>query len=143
MKRLLTLLIVFMLLFTACSIPEKTETVSIDENGKYYTKEDVSAYLAQYNKLPSNFVTKRVAKKNGWNPRENKLSDVMPGYCIGGDKFGNREKKLPMKSGRKYYECDIDYRGGKRSAKRIVFSNDGLIFYTGDHYKTFEKLYGE
>ena len=65
------------------------------------------------------------------------------GKSIGGDRFGNFEKQLPIKKGRVYRECDIDYRGGKRGPKRIIFSNDGLIYYTGDHYKTFEKLYGE
>ncbi len=121
----------------------KEKATTIKKNGKYYSKEDVAEYLIIYKKLPTNFITKKEAKKNGWNPSKNKLSDVMEGYCIGGDKFGNREKLLPMKKGRKYYECDIDYKGGKRNAKRIVFSNDGLIFYTNDHYKSFEKLYGE
>ena len=68
---------------------------------------------------------------------------VCKGCSIGGDSFGNREGQLPKKKGRKYYECDIDYRGGTRNAKRIIWSSDGLIYYTGDHYKTFELLYGE
>ncbi len=159
MKKLLALLIVFVLLFSVACTPTKNEEPTkkdedgknytkeepskIDKNGKYYTKEDVKNYLIEYKKLPKNFITKKVARSKGWNPRENKLSDVMKGYCIGGDKFGNREKRLPIKKGRQYYECDIDYRGGKRNAKRIVFSNDGLIFYTSDHYKTFKKLHGE
>ncbi|WP_276648398.1 ribonuclease domain-containing protein [Trichococcus flocculiformis] len=62
---------------------------------------------------------------------------------IGGDCFGNREGLLPKKSGRTYYEADIDYDGGYRGAERIVYSNDGLIFYTDDHYESFEQLYGE
>ena len=38
-------------------------------------------------------------------------------------------------------ECDIDYDGGYRGPKRLIYSNDGLVFYTEDHYKTFEQLY--
>ena len=64
-----------------------------------------------------------------------------PGCSIGGDVFGNREGSLPDRSGRTWYECDIDYSGGKRGAKRIVYSNDGLIYYTEDHYETFVRLY--
>lgn len=157
MKKYLVIFTALLLLFAAFNIVnhqdvtpatedvvDSTENVaSIKEDGKYYSKEDVKEYLITYKKLPSNFVTKKEAKRNGWNPSKNKLSDVMEGYCIGGDKFGNREKLLPMKKGRQYYECDIDYKGGKRNAKRIVFSNDGLIFYTDDHYKSFEKLYGD
>ena len=60
---------------------------------------------------------------------------------IGGDKFGNREGLLPKEDGRQYYECDVNYQGGYRGAERIVFSNDGLIFYTDDHYNSFTQLY--
>ena len=66
------------------------------------------------------------------------------GTAIGGDYFGNREGYLPKAQGRTYTECDIDTVGGAdRGAKRLVFSNDGLIYYTEDHYNTFELLYGE
>ena len=68
---------------------------------------------------------------------------MAPGMSIGGDRFGNREGLLPTKKGRKYYECDIDFDGGYRNGKRIVYSNDGLIYYTGDHYESFQLLYGE
>ena len=60
---------------------------------------------------------------------------------IGGSEFYNDDGQLPDKVGRRWTECDIDFEGGYRNAKRIVFSNDGLIFYTDDHYKTFEQLY--
>ena len=82
---------------------------------------------------------KRIDRDSTYTTKE----DVAKGKSIGGDRFGNFEKQLPIKKGRVYRECDIDYRGGKRGPKRIIFSNDGLIYYTGDHYKTFEKLYGE
>lgn len=66
---------------------------------------------------------------------------MAPGKSIGGSHFGNYEGMLPEKKGRKYYECDLEYEGGYRGAKRLIYSNDGLIFYTEDHYQTFEQLY--
>ena len=115
----------------------------IDENKSYTSKEDVALYIYTYNKLPSNYVSKKQAKEMGWVASKGNLLKVCEGCSIGGDKFTNREKKLPTKKGRQYYECDIDYEGGNRNAKRIVFSNDGLIYYTEDHYNTFELLYGD
>ena len=112
---------------------------SLDEAGSYTTKDDVALYIHTYGKLPSNFITKKEAESLGWSGGS--LEPYAPGKCIGGSKFGNYEGHLPEASGRTYYECDIDYEGGYRNAKRIVFSNDGLVFYTGDHYKTFEQLY--
>ena len=116
---------------------------AINENGTYTSKEDVAAYLNEYGHLPSNFITKKQAKKLGWVSSEGNLGKVAPGKSIGGDYFGNYEGNLPEAKGRDYYECDIDSTGGYRGAKRIVFSNDGLIYYTEDHYETFELLYGE
>ena len=121
----------------------RADDVTIDEDGIYTSKEDVALYLYTYNKLPSNFITKSEAKKLGWVASKGNLWDVCENCSIGGDRFGNREGILPDKDGRKYYECDIDYEGKRRNAKRIVFSNDGLIYYTEDHYTTFELLYGE
>lgn len=117
------------------------EMPPLDEDGFYYSKEAVSRYLHEYGKLPANFITKAEAQKLGWDGGS--VEQYKPGYAIGGDVFGNREGLLPKAEGRKYYECDIDTNGGKeRGAKRIVFSNDGLIFYTDDHYATFTQLYG-
>ena len=93
-----------------------------------------------YGHLPSNFITKSDAQALGWDSRQGNLWDVAPGMSIGGDVFGNREGLLPKAKGRTYYECDIDYEGGYRGSKRIVYSNDGLIYYTEDHYHTFECL---
>ena len=118
------------------------DTYSIDEDGTYTSKDDVADYIITFGKLPSNFITKKEAKKLGWPGGG--LEEYAPGMCIGGDFFGNYEGLLPSKEGRKYYECDIDTLGkSKRGAKRIIYSNDGLIYYTDDHYESFELLYGE
>lgn len=117
--------------------------VVIAQNSTYTSKDDVAAYLHEYGHLPSNFITKKEAKKLGWVSSEGNLGEVAPGMSIGGDYFGNYEGNLPEADGRDYYECDIDSDGSYRGAKRIVFSNDGLIYYTEDHYETFELLYGE
>ena len=114
----------------------------IDEDGTYTSKDDVALYIHTYGHLPKNFVTKSEARAKGWEGGS--LEEYFPGCSIGGDKFGNREGVLPKKNGRTYTECDIDTKGKKsRGAKRIVFSNDGLIYYTDDHYETFTLLYGE
>lgn len=116
----------------------------IAEDGTYTSKDEVALYLHTYGHLPSNFITKSEAEDAGWKTEGLNLDEACPGKSIGGDKFSNREGKLPKKKGRTWYECDIDYRGGSsRGAKRIVYSNDGLIYYTGDHYQSFERLYGE
>ena len=118
------------------------ETPAIDEDGVYTSKVDVALYLHTYGHLPSNFITKKEAEKLGWSGGS--LEPYAPGKCIGGSHFGNYEGILPEKDGRSYTECDIDTLGAdKRGAKRIVFSNDGLIYYTEDHYETFELLYEE
>ncbi len=113
----------------------------IDENGKFFSKDEVALYIHTYGKLPSNFVTKAQAKEKGWEGGS--VEKYFPGCAIGGDRFGNNEGLLPKKSGRTYYECDIDTDGGKaRGAKRIIYSNDGLVYYTEDHYESFRLLYG-
>ena len=123
-------------------VQEDTAAPAIDEDGWYYSAEDVSLYLYTYEKLPENFITKNDARELGWEGGS--VEKYAPGYAIGGDTFGNREGLLPKASGRVYYECDIDTNGANsRGAKRIVFSNDGLIYYTDDHYESFTLLYGE
>lgn len=117
-----------------------TKNVKVSEDGSYTSKNEVATYIKKYKKLPKNFITKNEAKQLGWISSQGNLNKVAPGKSIGGDKFGNFEGKLPKKNGRKYFECDIDYKGGKRNAKRIIFSNDGMIYYTKDHYNNFEKL---
>ena len=129
---------------TVADVPEEAilpEAESLlDPDGSYTTKEDVALYIHTYGCLPRNFMTKKEAQALGWEGGG--LDDFAPGMCIGGDRFGNYEGLLP--EDRDYTECDIDTLGAsKRGAKRIVFSEDGLIYYTGDHYESFELLYGE
>lgn len=121
--------------------PEATQA-TIDESGAYTAKEDVALYLFTYGHLPENFITKSTARDLGWSGGG--LDDYADGKCIGGDRFGNNEGLLPEARGRQYYECDIDtLHRDSRGAKRIVFSDDGLIYYTDDHYESFELLYGQ
>lgn len=122
---------------------EAAQRVFVERNGTYTSKEEVAAYINKYDSLPCNYITKEQARRLGWISSQGNLNKVAPGKSIGGDRFGNYEQQLPVKRGRQYFECDIDYRGGRRNAKRIIFSNDGLIYYTEDHYNTFELLYGE
>ena len=102
----------------------------------------MALFIHLYGRLPDNYMTKKEAEKLGWEGGS--LERYAPGMCIGGSRFGNYEGLLPEAKGRSYTECDIDTLGASsRGAKRIVFSNDGLIFYTDDHYESFELLYGE
>ena len=118
---------------------EPGETL-LDEDGWYNSKDEVALYIHQYGKLPSNYITKKEAEALGWSGGS--LEPYAPGKSIGGSYFGNYEELLPKAKGRSYTECDIDTAGkNSRGAKRIVFSNDGYIYYTGDHYETFELLY--
>lgn len=118
------------------------EAVSMPEDGSYTSAEDVALYIYTYGRLPDNFITKKEAQKLGWSGGS--LEPYAPGKCIGGSHFGNYEGILPEAEGREWTECDIDTLGAdSRGAKRIVFSNDGLIYYTEDHYETFTLLYGE
>lgn len=111
------------------------------EEGRAYTgKAEVALYIHTFHKLPGNFITKREAERLGWK-RKGTLDEVAPGKSIGGDRYGNYEGRLPQKEGRSWKECDIGYQGGSRDARRIVYSNDGLIYYTDDHYKSFTRLY--
>ncbi len=134
---------------TQTSVPTVTQETlpletspALDEAGSYTTKEDVALYIHIYGRLPQNFITKSEARTLGWE--SGAVEPYAPGKCIGGDRFGNYEGLLPAKAGRTWTECDIDtLGGGSRGSKRIVFSNDGLIYYTADHYNSFELLYGE
>ena len=128
--------------------PDDTKATSppdngtIQESGSYSSKDDVALYIHTFGHLPPNYITKKEAQALGWTGGS--LEKFAPGKSIGGSRFGNYEGLLPDKAGRFYTECDIDTIGkSKRGAKRIVFSNDGLIYYTDDHYESFTLLFGE
>ena len=123
--------------------PKPTATpLSVDEHGSYDSRDEVALYIHLYGHLPENYITKTKAKKLGWPGGS--LEPYAPGKCIGGGEYLNKEGLLPSAPGRRYFECDIDTMGrSKRGVKRIVFSNDGLIYYSGDHYESFTLLYGE
>ncbi len=131
MKAVIAALLV--LLLTACSSISSVP----DPAGSYTSRDDVALYLDTYGRLPVNFMTKDEAEALGWPGGD--LWRYAPGMSIGGDRFGNREGILP--AGKSYHECDIDYNGGKRGPKRIVYSDDGYIYYTDDHYNSFTQLY--
>ena len=118
-----------------------TRGPTVERDGWYTTKEEVALYIHTYGRLPGNFISKTKARARGWEASEGNLDEVCPGMSIGGSRFYNDDGLLPNKRGRQWTECDINYHGGFRGAERIVFSNDGLIFYTDDHYETFEQLY--
>ena len=101
--------------------------------------EIVVKYLKEHGELPEYYITKSEAKSLGWVPSKGNLCEVAPGRAIGGDIWTNRQKSLPTKSGRRYFEADLNYNCGNRNADRVVFSNDGLVFVTHDHYRNFEE----
>ena len=121
---------------------DETSEVLIDEDGIYTSCDDVALYIHTYGHLPSNFMTKSEARELGWEGGS--LEPYAPGMCIGGDFFGNYEGLLPEADGREYRECDVDtLEASSRGAHRIIYSNDGLIYCTEDHYESFTLLYGE
>ena len=113
------------------------EGLNVSEDGEYTSKEEVALYIHLYNHLPDNYITKKEAEALGWKT-EGSLDEVAPGKSIGGSHYGNYEGLLPDGD---YHECDIDYVKGNRNAKRLIYSDDGRIYYTEDHYETFEQLY--
>lgn len=108
----------------------------VQEGTYYYDLENVVLYLEYYGCLPDNYITKDEARALGWSGGTPER--YLEGSAIGGDKFGNREKILPVEKGRTYTECDLNTNGSNsRGAERLVFSNDGLYFHTEDHYEHF------
>lgn len=127
---------------TPIPTPEQTPDSGreIDRDGYYYDVEGVVLYLDSYGELPPNYITKSDARKLGWEGGT--PEKYRAGSAIGGDSFGNFEGLLPKAGGRSYTECDIDTEGkSSRGAKRLIFSNDGLYFYTDDHYESFTEVY--
>ncbi|MCU5775544.1 ribonuclease [Erwiniaceae bacterium BAC15a-03b] len=100
----------------------------------------VASYLQQHQRLPDYYLTKSQARRQGWQPQQGNLCDRLPGKAIGGDHFANREGRLPQRQGRQWYEADVNYQCGHRSADRLLYSSDGLIFVTKDHYRSFNQV---
>ena len=125
--------------FESIEADSTAEESQITYGAYYYTVDDVAYYLAEYDELPENYMTKKEAEALGWISSEGNLWDVAPGAVIGGDRFGNYEGLLPVDG--TYTECDVNYAGGFRGGERLVFDTDGNIWYTADHYETFEQLY--
>lgn len=127
---------------TQASVSSRDETAEsgLPEYGEYYYDlENVVLYLYTYDELPPNYITKDEARDLGW--QGGSVEDFLEGAAIGGDRFGNREGLLPEAAGRSYTECDIDTDGyGSRGARRLVFSSDGLYFYSADHYESFDPV---
>ena len=95
--------------------------------------------LKYLGELPDYYVSYDMAVAAGW--RSTKWpSNFIPDKMITGGEFENKKSQLPRKDGRIWYEADINYVTGKRNAQRVVWSNDGLIFVTYDHYKTFYEI---
>lgn len=124
----------------AAPADEVSETAdTVGEHTYYYDVDHVVLYLDTYGHLPENYITKDEARALGWEGGS--VEVYQEGAAIGGDRFGNREGLLPEQTGRSYTECDINTDGAdSRGAERLIFSNDGLYFYTSDHYASFTEL---
>lgn len=121
---------------TVTALPEVTATP-----GPMDKAQELADYLFGHGELPENFVTKREAEDLGWKTKYRNVGDIEPGLTIGGDRFWNYEKRLPVVKGRQYYEADCFYQGRERNGYRIIYSNDGHVWFTGDHYETFTELF--
>jgi hypothetical protein len=152
-RKILVSIVIILMLFALYSMTDNITTneniteesnileSEISEDGYYTSPDDVADYLHLYGKLPGNYLTKKKARDLGWVSSDGNLWEVTDKMSIGGDHFGNYEGLLPDGDGRKWNECDVNYNGGYRGAERLVYSNDGLVYYTEDHYESFEKMY--
>lgn len=118
-----------------------TQDFLVEYGYDYYLTDEVALYLHVFRELPPNYITKDEAYDLGWSSKKGNLWEVGYGFVIGGDEFGNREGRLPDAYDRQWYECDVNYEGGYRGSERILFSNDGLVYVTLDHYETFEMIF--
>ena len=121
--------------------PTAAPTPAPTPEGPITAPQDIADYLFTYGELPENFITKKEAQELGWQTRYRYVSDAAPGKSIGGDHFGNYERKLPAGKGIRYIEADCNYTGGSRGAERVIWSSEGRAWYTGDHYETFTELF--
>ena len=119
------------------NVPAVAEGQSIDQLTQ---QKRVVSYLQQHQRLPDYYITKKQAREQGWDARNGNLCSVLPGKAIGGDRFSNREGQLPAARSRVWREADINYQCGRRGADRLLYSSDGLIFVTRDHYKNFIRV---
>lgn len=89
--------------------------------------------------LPDYYISWEDILALGW--KEGKWpSNFAPGKMITHGTYQNRNEHLPQSPGRIWYEADINYKTGKRNTQRVLWSNDGLIFVTYDHYETFYEI---
>ncbi len=142
-KSLLSLLVMAALLFFGqqLGLLPAEEALPSTELLPITAPQNIADYIFENGELPDNFITKDEARALGWDSAVNEVSDVAPGKSLGGDRFGNYEGLLPDAKGRTWYEADANYHGGDRGAERIVFSSDGLVYYTPDHYESFIEMH--
>ena len=96
-------------------------------------------HIKNVNKLPDNYITKEELKSFHWK-RGKAPSNYAPGKIVGGNIYKNDDLHLPHEMKRIWYEADINYVQGKRNSQRLVYSDDGLIFVTYNHYQTFYEI---
>ncbi|WP_407405096.1 ribonuclease domain-containing protein [Chryseobacterium sp.] len=132
--------------FTTQKPQSLKEEIKLDENFEIIPEQTIDEltnektvidFVKKNHQLPNYYLTKNEAKKLGWIASKGNLCEALPGRAIGGDKFGNREKQLPL--GEQYYEADVNYHCGNRQTDRIIFTKNGNVYLTKNHYKTFEK----
>ena len=124
--------------FDFLGLTDKAEAVNVVEDGEYCTADEVAAYIKEFHKLPSNYITKKEAQSLGWHGGP--LKEYAPGKSIGGDTFTNRQHILPESDDR-YIECDINANGTSRGAERIVYNSGNYkVYYTQDHYNSFKEV---
>ncbi len=132
--------------FTTQLSTNKKDEIKLDDNFEILDEQTIDQltnektvidYVKKNHQLPSYYITKNEAKKLGWDPSKGNLCEVLPGKAIGGDRFGNREGQLPKN--KKYYEADVNYHCGNRNADRIIFTQNGEVYLTKNHYKSFSK----
>ena len=99
-------------------------------------------WLTYFNKLPDYYVTEEEAYNIGWI-RGKSPAKFIPGKMLTMGIYNNSNGHLPQAAGRIWYEADINYYEGRRNGHRVLWSNDGLIFVTYDHYATFYEIIGE
>lgn len=122
-------------------ISSQTETLSNRDISVLTQQQKVADYLHQHQRLPAYYLRKNEARKQGWDPASGNLCNILPGRAIGGDHFSNRENVLPDQPGRRWFEADVNYQCGHRGSDRMLYSSDGLIYVTHDHYRHMEQIY--